>query len=204
MNVSRGVQAGATQQRSNAASVPALTRTTASAMTISIKPAGIVALGNVGSTGLRRTTAGNSCADCGLESVSKPARRSPRHLNNMFALIPCCCASFDTDLFRSHAAVSRRCLKETSKNRRERHQWWSRSRAVQAYSEHRRPPVQRAAGYSTFPEISRIVWPSLTVIRAANSVHSSSHQRSNGNCFRRVRTLSTDGAGATLTAQRLC
>jgi len=39
---------------------------------------------------------------------------------------------------------------KSSKNRRERQQWWLRSAAVQAYSVHRRPSVQRLAGFSGF------------------------------------------------------
>jgi hypothetical protein len=42
----------------------------------------------------------------------------------------------------------------TWKNRCERQQWWLRSGAVLAYSEHRRPPVQRAAGFSSVPNVA--------------------------------------------------
>ena len=66
---------------------------------------------NLGTAGVRRITTGNSCIGCCPESVSRPARRSRRHLNNMFALMSCFCASFDTDTPGSHAAVAKRCLK---------------------------------------------------------------------------------------------
>ena len=47
-------------------------------------------------------------------------------------------------------------LMGTSKNRRERRQFRLRSTAVRAYGEHRRPKVQRTAGFSRCPAVDGI------------------------------------------------
>jgi hypothetical protein len=64
-------------------------------------------------SGTRCTTTGKNWAERDVDSVSRPARKLRRHLNNMFALIPCCRASFDTDTPGSHAAAAKRCLNST-------------------------------------------------------------------------------------------
>jgi hypothetical protein len=90
------------------ASVP--TRTVAPPMTISIGHTWTAALGAGVSMRSGCTTTGTKFDGVSAAVAPWLARSSRRHLNTMFALTPCVCASFDTDTPGSHAASARLCL----------------------------------------------------------------------------------------------
>lgn len=146
---------------SNATSVPALTRTTASAITISIKRADDAMFGSAGRSG--------KCSG-GLHQHRQKMRglrsRCRQQTSRQIALP-----------FEQHVHVDP-MLPGQLRDRNAR--------------------LTRLLG-QPFLEIDRIIWASFTIVRAANSIQRSSHQKSNGNYFRRVSELGTDGAGKTLT-----